>query len=177
MKDRKVQFIGNHANLYWKTHDTIPCESLVFKPSTTLESVGGNLCLNQTALYPVGTYERGCLREQIESLTSVTDRCILVGDPSELLVEASIDAGLNRKNLDAVFFVYPVGMAALDIRKEIAEMVWSLKKNEVPTFLIRFPERVFGANEPNLSTFVEALSDPQNMQDIEYLCGVNQSIL
>ncbi|NBN98825.1 MAG: hypothetical protein EBV19_06240 [Flavobacteriia bacterium] len=158
MKDRKVQFIGNHANLYWKTHDTIPCESLVFKPSTTLENVGGNLCLNQTALYPVGTYERGCLREQIESLTSV-------------------DVGLSRKNLDAVFFVYPVGMAALDIRKEIAEMVWSLKKNEVPTFLIRFPERVFGANEPNLSMFVEALSDPQNIQDIEYLCGLDQSIL
>jgi hypothetical protein len=177
MNDRKVQFIGNHANLYLKTQGTIPCESMVFKPSTTIESAGGNLCLNQTSMFPVETYERGCLKEQIESLTSASDRCILVGDPSELLVEASIEAGLSHKNLDAVFFVYPVGMAALDIRKEIAEMVWSLKKNEVPTFLIRFPERVFGANEPNLSMFVKALSDPQNMQGIEYLCGVNQSSL
>jgi hypothetical protein len=100
---------------------------------------------------------------------------ILIGDPSEWIVAAAITQYVQANSLAAVFFIYPVGMAALDSRKELAQVILQLKSNKVPTYLLREPELFFEGIEPNHLWFVKQLKDGVSKgSSIEYLCGLSQ---
>jgi L-2-hydroxyglutarate oxidase LhgO len=76
---------------------------------------------------------------------------LVVGDPSELLYQAYVFAQTNqnpnfikeeaqfysKQEKDTYVFLYPVGMVAQDIRKEISHLVYVLKKFNKSTFLLR----------------------------------------
>ena len=76
---------------------------------------------------------------------------LVVGDPSELLYQAYVFAQTNQNPHfireeaqffseqinDTYAFLYPVGMVAQDVRKEISQLVYVLKKFNKSTFLIR----------------------------------------
>ena len=47
---------------------------------------------------------------------------------------------LNPTVSDAFIFIYPLGMVAKDIRKEISQVIYVLKKFKKNTFLIRTKE-------------------------------------
>ena len=75
----------------------------------------------------------------------------VIGDPSELLYQAYVFAQTNQnpnfireeaqfssiQENDVYTFLYPVGMVAQDIRKEISQLVYVLKKFNKSAFLIR----------------------------------------
>tara|TARA_B110000090_G_scaffold149387_1_gene163925 strand:- start:939 stop:1352 length:414 start_codon:yes stop_codon:yes gene_type:complete len=76
---------------------------------------------------------------------------LVIGDPSELFYQAFVFAKTNQNpnfireevqfksklSSDAYVFLYPVGMVAQNIRKEISELVYVLKKFKQNAFLIR----------------------------------------
>jgi hypothetical protein len=67
-------------------------------------------------------------------------------------------------------------MAALDSRKELAQVILQLKSNQVPTYLIREPESFFEGIEPNHLWVVTHLKDGVSSgSSIEYLCGIPRS--
>ena len=67
-------------------------------------------------------------------------------------------------------------MAALDSRKELAQVILHLKSNEVPTYLLREPEFFLEGIEPNHSWFVTHFKDGISKgSSIEYLCGLSQA--
>lgn len=92
---------------------------------------------------------------------------VVIGDPSELLYQAFVFAKTNqnpnmikaevqfpnRSFSDAFVFLYPVGMVAKNIRKEISQLIYVLKKFKKNTFLIR----------PNTSSEAEILQKMLNV--------------
>jgi hypothetical protein len=86
---------------------------------------------------------------------NLTNTDIIIGDPSELLFQAFSFARLKenpmffKQNLSRTLkidnslnlFIYPMGMVCHDIRKEISNLIYILKKHESKTFLIRKEEK------------------------------------
>ena len=89
---------------------------------------------------------------------------------------AAIHSLIQMNKLTSVYFIYPVGMAALDSRKEIAEVVLLLKTKGISTFLIRDFNKLFAGTEPNERAFVERLKEQGSKSKLlVYLCGEHMS--
>ena len=173
----QVILVGNHARSLVPSTAFKELYSLIYEPGRLTEGSGGFLH-DSTKSIPIP-----CESYTPESLANVIDICmdhsaknILIGDPSEWIVAAAITQYVQANSLAAVFFIYPVGMAALDSRKELAQVILQLKSNKVPTYLLREPEGFFEGVEPNLAWFVQQLQEGISMgTHIEYLCGLSQS--
>jgi hypothetical protein len=172
----QVILVGNHARSLVPSTAFKELYSLIYEPGRLTEGSGGFLH-NSTKSIPIP-----CESYTPESLANAIDICmdhsaknILIGDPSEWIVAAAITQYVQANSLAAVFFIYPVGMAALDSRKELAQVILQLKSNKVPTYLLREPELFFEGIEPNHSWFVKQLKDGVSKgSSIEYLCGLSQ---
>ena len=91
----------------------------------------------------------------IEHDKNLINSDIIIGDPSELLFQAFSFARLKenplffKQNLSRRLkidkslnlFIYPMGMVCQDIRKEISNLIYVLKKHESKTFLLRKEEK------------------------------------
>ena len=89
---------------------------------------------------------------------------LIIGDPSELLYQAYVFAQTNqnpnfireeaqfssKQGNDIYTFLYPVGMVAQDIRKEISHLVYVLKKFNKSALLIR-------ADKSDVSTILQKM--------------------
>ena len=79
---------------------------------------------------------------------------MIIGDPTELFYQAFCFAKTNQNphlireemqyepglSEDAFLFIYPCGMVAYNIRKEISSLIYLLKKYKRNTYLIREKE-------------------------------------
>lgn len=153
-----VVFIGNHAN---KIRKDIPVETLndyslksvEYTRASLFEGGISKLVLNNIACDYNGEYELEnlsiALNFSLEHLVKNSSNTILIGDPFELLFQASIYAWLNEnpKNVKlnssdsdfshlTVVLLYPATMGFENLRKEISHVVYVLKKHKVNTFLI-----------------------------------------
>jgi hypothetical protein len=173
----QVKIIGNHAKSLVSSEAFHKLNSLLYEPGALTEGAGGMLLDSTTsASIPCESYTPESLAQAIEGTLSRSQQCIFIGDPSEWVVSAAITTYMQAKCLAAVFFIYPVGMAALDSRKELAQVILQLKSNQVPTYLIREPESFFEGIEPNHSWVVTHLKDGiSSGSSIEYLCGFPKS--
>lgn len=164
--------VGNHANSLAEKNET--CTHVNYRLNTSLEDCNGSISFAPDVFMENLPYItevlQGAIEERMQQETSV----ILVGDISERLMEAAIYAGISCKKALEVFVLYPVGMVALDVRKEIAEVILALKKAQVPTFLIRNPSLFFSLFEPNAHSFVRANWTEDQREVVEYLCGQNE---
>jgi len=153
-----ILLLGNHANLYltdMKRFSELSVQSLTFKKKNPfLENEPHQLLLDEVSIDYNGNYN---LNELSFALSVVVNHnkklknTLVVGDPSELLYQAYVFAQTNqnpnfikeeaqfpsKQEADTYAFLYPVGMVAQDIRKEISHLVYVLKKFNKSTFLLR----------------------------------------
>lgn len=153
-----ILLLGNHANLFKKELNTfikLPVRTLSFKKKQSfIENDPHQLHLDQVSIDYNGNYN---LEELSFALSVIINHnkslqnIIVIGDPSELLYQAFVFAKTNQNpnmikaevqfpnisNSDAFIFLYPVGMVAKNIRKEISQLIYVLKKFKKNTFLIR----------------------------------------
>ena len=153
-----VVFIGNHANKIKKdvpveTLNDYSLKSVEYKRGSLFDEENPKLVLNDIACDYNGEYEIEnlsiALNFSLEHLAHNNSNTILIGDPFELLFQASIYAWLreNPKNVKlnpattdfsnlTVVLLYPATMEFDNLRKEISHIVYVLKKHKVNTFLI-----------------------------------------
>ena len=169
--------VGNHAKSLIPRDVFSSVHSLTYVSGSVTEGTGG-LLLDSSKSNPIPcmSYTPESLADAINVSLDESSKTILIGDPSEWIMAAALTQYMDSKVLAAAFFVYPVGMAALDSRKELAQLILQLKSKNIPTFLLRNPEVFFEAFEPNLTWFVRQLQEGISMgTHIEYLCGLSQS--
>lgn len=169
--------VGNHAKSLIPRDVFSSVHSLTYVSGSVTEGTGG-LLLDSSKSNPIPcmSYTPESLADAINVSMDESSKTILIGDPSEWIMAAALTQYMDSKVLAAAFFVYPVGMAALDSRKELAQLILQLKSKNIPTFLLRNPEVFFEAFEPNLTWFVRQLQEDISMgTHIEYLCGLSQS--
>jgi hypothetical protein len=169
--------VGNHVKSLVPTDVFSGVHSLTYVSGSVTEDTGG-LLLDSSKSNPIPclSYTPESLADAINTSLDESSNTILIGDPSEWIMAAALSQYMDSKVLAAAFFVYPVGMAALDSRKELAQLILQLKSKDIPTFLLRNPEGFFEGVEPNLAWFVQQLQEGISMgTHIEYLCGLSQS--
>ena len=153
-----VVFIGNHANKIKKdvpveTLNDYSLKSVEYKRGSLFDEENPKLVLNDIACDYNGEYEIEnlsiALNFSLEHLAQNNSNTILIGDPFELLFQASIYAWLRENPTNVklnpastdfsnltVVLLYPATMEFENLRKEISHVVYVLKKHKVNTFLI-----------------------------------------
>jgi hypothetical protein len=153
-----VVFIGNHAN---RIRKDIPVETLneyclksvEYQRGSLFNDESAKLILNNIACDYNGEYEIEnlsiALNFSLDHLVLNNSNTILIGDPFELLFQASIYAWLKENPVNvklnkatneftnlSVVLLYPATMEFENLRREISHVVYILKKHKVNTFLI-----------------------------------------
>ena len=155
---KSILLIGTHANLFHKelaNNSKVTIHTLKFKRKDPFSVDEPNQFIyNDTIIDFNGKYT---LSELSFALSIIVEHhpgfedCLVIGDPTELLYQAFGFAKNNQnphlirqevqfqslKSHDAFLFLYPSGMVAHNIRKEISSFVYLLKKYNRSTFLIR----------------------------------------
>lgn len=169
----KIWSVGNHA---YTLLSTFPWEELAFITFTQGAPKEGNLgtltIANNQAANAVA-YQKKDLALSLHADWKEEDKVWMIGDISERVVDAALQVATERNTLLGMLVLYPVGMVALDVRREMAEIILHLKKNNIPTYLIREPNAFFETAELNYSSLVEPFSEGGNTKYFEYLCGMS----
>jgi hypothetical protein len=153
-----ILLLGNHAALFYdelKHVSGVKVNTLRFKKKKAFTREEPNrFVLNDISIDYNGNYVLDELTFALNILinhNSILSNTLVVGDPSELIFQSFVYAKTNQNpNLireevqfasvpsnDAFVFLYPVGMVAQNIRKEISALVYVLKKFKNNTYLIR----------------------------------------
>jgi len=167
-------WVGNHAQAYFPKTSDVALQALRYEATQVYEGPGGFLVssLNNERI-ACAAYTPNDIIESINKTSISSKKSIVIGDPSEWIVASALRQFIEQKTLVAVFFIYPVGMAALDSRKELAQLILLLKAREIPTYLLRIPNDFFQGVEPNLSSFVRYFYQELAVErGVEYLCGM-----
>ena len=168
----KTWFIGNHAT-HFNQKGNLKCAEALYHLNSDMDSIYGKLYVSGYELGQDIPYTVDAMREVFENHWQTQDDLLLIGDISERLMEAAIAAGTNLSNLRGVFVLYPVGMVALDMRKEMAKIILTLKKCGIPTYLIRDEAQFFASIEPTSHSLVPVHARIDNSLGLEYLCGLS----
>jgi hypothetical protein len=188
-----VLLLGNHANLYLSdlsSFSGLPFQSLTFKKKDPFaDNEPHQLLLDEVSIDYNGSYSLNELSFALSVIVNHNKKLkntLIIGDPSELLYQAYIFAQTNqnpnfireeaqfsaKQSNDVYAFLYPVGMVAQDIRKEISQLVYVLKKFNKNTFLIR-------TDKSDVSTILQKmLNQLSTMNEFSKFCvkGVEQLI-
>ena len=167
-------WVGNHAEAYFPKSNDGKLLVLRYEATQVIEGQGGFLVSSvNNERIACASYTPNDLFESLNKFSTSSNKSIVIGDPSEWIVASALRQLNDRKALEAVFFIYPVGMAALDSRKELAQLILMLKNREIPTYLLRNPKEFFEGVEPNLSSFVRHFYQELAVEHgVEYLCGM-----
>jgi len=155
----QVLFIGNHAN---KTVQEIPQETLELYATNQLGYARGEILKNIPAslIFNEKSYDYNG-EYNIDNLTITLDfffqqalemdqHTLMIGDPFELLFQASIYALLkenpnkikdsiptnSRTQPITIILLYPATIEFENLRKEISQLIYALKKHKINTILI-----------------------------------------
>ena len=166
-----ILLLGNHANLYSADiacFSKLPVQSLIFKKKNPfLENDPHQLLLGDVTIDYNGNYSLDELSFALSVIVNHNKKLkntLIIGDPSELLYQAYVFAQTNqnpnfireeaqfssKQGNDIYTFLYPVGMVAQDIRKEISHLVYVLKKFNKSALLIR-------ADKSDVSTILQKM--------------------
>ena len=170
-----VLFVGQHAKILNEENGIAHRHSLTFENASIHDNSMAVLRLDALQKIFLDAYEIPTLKLAIQSMLHEAlpnEGCIVFGDPSELYVNATLRALMDASALIGCVFIYPVGMSALDMRKELSSLILELKRKEIPTYLARNPVAFFETFEPNLEALVYGLENREIPNvDVEYLCG------
>ncbi len=169
----EILFVGNHSLAHLEEYDGKSFQTYSFVQPGIREVRLPFLLHSTLGEIPCASYEEAVIVQSTIGWLRSSPGFVLIGDPSEWLVSGTIKAALQAHNLRGVLLIYPVGMAALDLRKEMAELILLLKKNNIPTYLIRNPKSFFTSLEPQVNSFVHSILSEGNLPEtLEYLCGM-----
>lgn len=168
----QILFVGNHAISHLEASDGNWYETYAFVQPGIRENSIPFLLHSKMGKIPCECYDEATIEEATTAWMQNACKYMLIGDPTEWLMSGTIQAAIKTQCVSGVLFVYPVGMVALDMRKEMAELILSLKKSNIPTYLIRNPKSFFTAVEPKLNALVQSTQGHNDLpEEVEYLCG------
>lgn len=171
-----ILFVGQHAEILSEGKRIANAHSLTFDMASILAKKDASLRFDTLQVTFTDAYEIPTLQAAIKSMLKASlqnEGFVVFGDPSELFVNGTLRALMSLSLLEGCVFIYPVGMSALDMRKELSALILELKKTEIPTYLARNPKTFFDAFEPNLEALVYGLTHREIPNiDVEYLCGL-----
>jgi len=188
-----ILLLGNHAALhadvFLENSNQHKIIQLKFEPCDLFDDFSANkLWIDKVSFETTHNYTIEGLIVALKAIDAkkiLTDVTLIVGDPSELLYQAYLFYMLNENPNDFVgstfeyynsetlnLFLYPVGMPAQDIRKELSNLMYCLKKHEMPTYLIRKEEKDLDALFKLLLhslTFMSIIELEDQIKGIEHL--------
>ena len=162
---KSILLVGHHAfehaeNIQKNINKQFKLNYLTYKRKDPFDDLSSNkLLINDIEIDYNGSYDLNnltlALSFIIEHDKNLTNSEVIIGDPSELLFQAFTFARLKenplffKQNLSRRLkmdkslnlFIYPMGMVCQDIRKEISNLIYVLKKHESKTFLLRKEEK------------------------------------
>ena len=162
---KSILFVGNHALLHSEVFieafsKQFEINSLTFKAANPLnESESNKILINELDVDFNGIYDLNnltlALSFILEHNTAISSSDLIIGDPSEILFQAFSFARLKEnplffkqntnkrllKDTSLNLFIYPMGMLCFDIRKEISNLVYVLKKHQSEVLLLRKDEK------------------------------------
>ena len=162
---KSIFLVGHHAyahaeNIRNNINKKFKLNYLTFKRKDPFDVTSANkLSINELEIDYNGAYDLNnltlALSFIIEQDKNLMNSDIIIGDPSELLFQAFSFARLKENPLffkqnhsrkmkidnSLNLFIYPMGMVCHDIRKEISNLIYVLKKHESKTFLLRKEEK------------------------------------
>ncbi|MBU3660527.1 MAG: hypothetical protein FGM14_11680 [Flavobacteriales bacterium] len=181
-----ILFLGNRAFEVFKTFHSVTSKSnhLTFSSAIPFSGLKNTILFNDLKFETNCDYEFECLKNKFVSLIQSkqisTSFKLIVGDPSELIYQAFCCALLETQLYTESEFheihlwLYPMGMTSQDIRKELSQLIYKLKKQETPILLLRKPiqesTEILNAifTKINSSTFYEL---EEKMNGLEFLIG------
>ncbi len=162
---KSILLVGHHAfehaeNIQNNINKQFKLNYLTYKRKDPFDETSSNkLCINDIEVEYNGSYDLNnltlALSFIIEHDKHLINSDLIIGDPSEVLFQAFSFARLKenpiffKQNVSGKLkideslnlFIYPMGMICQDIRKEISNLIYVLKKHKSKTFLLRKEEQ------------------------------------
>jgi hypothetical protein len=181
-----ILFLGNRALTVCESfqEESFKANCLTFSSAIPFSGINNTIQFNEQKFETACEYEFDCLKNEFVSLIQSKQFSssfkLIIGDPSELIYQAFCCALLEtqlymeRDFHEIHLWLYPMGMTSLDIRKELSQVIYKLKKQETPVLLLRKPlnesteilKSIF--NKINSSTIHEL---EEKMVGLEFLIG------
>ncbi|MFM7683892.1 MAG: hypothetical protein ACKO7P_14295 [Bacteroidota bacterium] len=195
---KSILLVGHHAfdhaeNIENNINKQFKLNYLTYKRKDPFDDLSSNkLLINDIEIDYNGSYDLNnltlALSFIIEHDKKLINSDIIIGDPSELLFQAFSFARLKenplffkqnvsrRLKIDNALnlFIYPMGMVCQDIRKEISNLIYVLKKHESKTFLLRKEEKDLDQILNNILHEIENNSIyeiEEKLEGLEHLTG------
>ncbi len=162
---KSILLVGNHALLHsekltQRFGNQFEINSLSFQSGNPFdENEPNKILINDLDIGFNGSYDLNnltlALSFILEHHPEIAQTTLIIGDPSELLFQAFSFARLNEnplffkentqhsliKDPSINLFIYPMGMLCFDIRREISNLVYILKKHKSEVLLLRKDEK------------------------------------
>lgn len=162
---KSILLVGNHAcshfeNIRVNLNNKFKLNYLNYRRKDPFdENCSNKILINHIEVDFNGSYDLNnltlALSFIIEHDKNLMKNDLIIGDPSELLFQAFSFARLKENPMffkenqsrtlkidnSLNLFIYPIGMVCQDIRKEISNLIYILKKHESKTFLLRKEEQ------------------------------------
>jgi hypothetical protein len=195
---KSILLVGHHAfdhleNIENNNNKQFKLNYLTYQRKDPFDDLSSNkLLINDIEIEYNGSYDLNNLTLALSFIIdhdkNLINSDIIIGDPSELLFQAFSFARLKenplffKKNLSMKLkidkslnlFIYPMGMVCQDIRKEISNLIYVLKKHESKTFLLRKEEKDLDQILNNILHEIETNSIYQieeKLEGLEHLTG------
>ena len=146
-----ILFLGNRALTVCESfqEESFKANCLTFSSAIPFSGLSNSIIFNEQKFEISCEYEFECLKNEFVSLIQSKQFSssfkLIIGDPSELIYQAFCCALLEtqlymeRDFHEIHLWLYPMGMTSLDIRKELSQFIYKLKKQDTPVLLLRKP--------------------------------------
>ncbi len=180
-KINQILFLGNRAANVFKSSDDdhFKANYITYKPANPFSELNNLIVYNKLEFETACEYEFECLKDHFVSLIHSnklpSSFKLIVGDPSELIYQAFCSAlmeaqlYIQQDYQEIHLWLYPMGMTSLDIRKELSQFIFELKKNEIPVLLLRKP---INESDEILKSFYLIFKTSEIYELIEKMDGV-----
>ena len=177
----QILFLGNRAANIFKSSDDdhFKANYITYTPANPFSELNNLIVYNKQEFETACEYELECLKDHFVSLIHSnklpSSFKLIVGDPSELIYQAFCIALMEaqlyiQQDFQEIhLWLYPMGMTSLDIRKELSQFIFELKKNEIPVLLLRKP---INESDEILKSFYLIFETSEIYELIEKMDGV-----
>jgi len=150
-------FVGNRScqisqDSLSKFKEDLNCQYLTFKGASPIEDDQHQIILNNTAFTFSGDYHldelKSWLNNELLPQLHFSAFTYLVCDPTERFSQAVLACLLedihlqqvlgNNLQIPSLIWLYPMGMASHDLRKELSQCIVDMKRAEIPVYLLRY---------------------------------------
>jgi hypothetical protein len=150
-------FVGNRScqislDSLSKFNEDSNCQYLTFKGASPIEDNQHQIIWNNDAFTFAGEYDmdelKSWLKNELLPQIQFSNFTYLVCDPTERFTQAVLACLLEDiylqevlgKNtpIPSVIWLYPMGMASYDLRKELSHCIMDMKRAEIPVYLLRY---------------------------------------